>query len=287
MAAKKTTKRAAKKKAAKKPATKAAARRGTSAPTRSAPKKTAAKKKTAKAKTATKKPAQKGASPKKKAPANAQPAAEAPEERSITQRSSTKSQAASEVAARVLAGEDEKTIADLGDDLVSGKKSVAAQAARVLDEILEKQPESVVPIIDRFAKAIGAPAKRPAQSAANALPQMARVAPARVARHLPRLKESFDGATAAGKDGLIRTFAGLCTASVAYQKRLEDVLNKGLREADAKTLITWTEVVLPALKGEPHARARATVEGRLGRIPKVHAQKIADFLGIKLRLRYR
>lgn len=289
MAAKKTTKRAAKKKAAKKPAKKAAARRGSDASARKAVEKAAPAKKAAAAKKAA--PAKK-ASSKKPAASKARkattsnPAAEAPE-RPTTQKSSTKSQAAAEVAARVLAGEDEKSIADLGDDLVSGKKSVAAQAARVLDEILEKQPESVVPIIDRFAKAIGAPAKRPAQSAANALPQMARVAPARVARHLPRLKESFDGATAAGKDGLIRTFAGLCTASVAYQKRLEDVLNKGLREADAKTLITWTEVVLPALKGEPHARARATVEGRLGRIPKVHAQKIADFLGIKLRLRYR
>lgn len=203
------------------------------------------------------------------------------------ERSTTRPQGASNTAARVLSGEDERSITDLGDELISGKSSVAATAARVLDEIVATKPEAVVPIIDRYAKAIGASAKRPAQSAAIALPQMARVAPARVARHLPRLKESFDNATPAGKDGLVRTFAGLCTASVAYQKRLEDVLNKGLREADAKTLIAWTEVVLPALKGEPHARARATVEARLGRIPKVHAQKIADFLGIKLRLRYR
>ena len=198
-----------------------------------------------------------------------------------------RSNAAGELAAQVLAGESDKTIVELGDDLVSGKKSVAAQAGRVLDEIVEKKPEAVVPIIDRFATAIGGVDKRPAQSAARALPLMARLAPARVARHLPRLKEGFDDATDAGKDGLVRTFAGLCTASVAYQKKLEDVLNAALEQADAKTLISWTEVVLPALKGEPHARARATVEGRLGRIPKVHAQKIADFLGIRLRLRYR
>jgi len=201
--------------------------------------------------------------------------------------SKKKSNASADVAARVLSGESDKTITDLGDDLVSGKKSVAAQAARVLDEIVDAEADSVVGIIDRYAVAIGGRAKRPAQSAAKALPLMARIAPARVARHLPKLKASYDGATKAGKDGLVRTFAGLCTASVAYQKRLEDVLNKALAEADAKTLIQWAEVVLPALKGEPHARARATVEGRLGRIPKVHAQKIADFLGIKLRLRYR
>lgn len=193
---------------------------------------------------------------------------------------------AAELAAQILGGAGDKTIAELGDDLISGKKSSAATAARVIDEILDKKPEAAVPLIDRFVKAIAAEDKRPAQTAALALPIMARIAPARVARHLPRLKDSFDVATPIGKDGLVRTFAGLCTASVAYQKRLEPVLNKALGEADAKTLQKWTEVVLPALKGEPHARARATVEARLGRIPKAVAQKIADFLGIKLRLRY-
>ncbi|HJL17146.1 MAG TPA: hypothetical protein RMH99_15880 [Sandaracinaceae bacterium LLY-WYZ-13_1] len=291
MAAKKTkkttAKKTAKKKAAKKTAKKPAAKRGRAAPAKkAAPKKAAAKKKPAAKKTAAKRTAKKKRPAAKKA-SSAKGGKRAAAKASTTKKSSTKSQAAAEVAARVLAGEDDKSVADLGDDLVSGKKSVAAQAARVLDEIVDRQPEAIIPIIDKFATAIGGPQKRPAQSAAHALPTMAREAPARVARHLPRLKESFDGATHAGKDGLIRTFAGLCTASVAYQKRLEDVLNQGLREADAKTLIAWTEVVLPALKGEPHARARATVEARLGRIPKVHAQKIADFLGIKLRLRYR
>jgi len=181
----------------------------------------------------------------------------------------------------------ERSIAELGDDLVSGKKTAATQAAKVIETLLEQEPEAVVPIIDRFVKAIAGEDKRAAQTAAAALPVMARVAPARVARHLQRLKDGFDVATPVGKDGLVRTFAGLCTASVAYQKRLEGVLNKALGEADAKTLQKWTEIVLPALKGEPHARARATVEARLERIPKAVAQKTADFLGIKLRLRYR
>jgi hypothetical protein len=194
---------------------------------------------------------------------------------------------AADLASGVLRGESDRTVADLGDDLASGKKSVAATAARVLDEIVDRDPEAVVPIIDRYVLVISKADKRPAQAAAKALPHMARIAPARVARHLSKLKAGYDHATPPGKDGLVRTFAGLCTASVAYQKRLEDVLNKALAEADPKTLITWTETVLPALKGEPHARARATVEGRLDRIPKAHAQKIADFLGIKLRLRYR
>lgn len=192
----------------------------------------------------------------------------------------------SEHVAQALEG-DAKRIVELGDELISGKKGASAQAARVLDGILEQKPEALAPIIDRLIKAVLGPEKRAAQTAANALPVMARVQPARVARHLPRLINGFDAATPIGKDGMVRTFAGLCTASVAYQKRLEGVLNKALSEADAKTLQKWTEVVLPALKGEPHARARATVEARLGRIPKAVAQKIADFLGIKLRLRYR
>lgn len=243
-----------------------------------------AKKKTKK-KSAKKKPVAKRA--KKSTSASKEKAPSSDEAMTNKAAANKKSNASADVAARVLEGESDKTITDLGDDLVSGKKSVAAQAARVLDEIVDADADSVVGIIDRYAQAIGGRAKRPAQSAAKALPLMARIAPARVARHLPKLKASYDGATKDGKDGLVRTFAGLCTASVAYQKRLEDVLNKALSEADAKTLIQWSEVVLPALKGEPHARARATVEGRLGRIPKVHAQKIADFLGIKLRLRYR
>lgn len=240
-----------------------------------------AAKKTAKKKTA--KPAKKAAA--KRDRKAAEPATSSGEEPKKEPKKAPS--AAAEAALQILAGEGDKSIADLGDELASGKKSIAAAAARVLDELVEQKPECVVPVIDRYAAVIGGPARRPAQSAAKALPLMARIAPARVARHLPMLKEAYDGATAPGKDGLVRTFAGLCTASVAYQKRLEDVLNKALDEAEAKTLIQWSQVVLPALKGEPHARARATVEARLQRIPKAHAQKIADFLGIKLRLRYR
>jgi len=109
----------------------------------------------------------------------------------------------------------------------------------------------------------------------------------RVARQLDLLKSSFETTTDIGKDGLVRTFAALCSASVAYQKRLEPVLTLALNGADGKTLLAWSKTVLPALKGEPHARARAVVEGRLNMIPRAYGQQIADFLGIKLRLRYR
>src|SRR5690606_2692608 len=88
-----------------------------------------------------------------------------------------------------VAEESEIPIAELGDDLVSGKKALVTSAARVIDALLEREPEAVVPIIDRFVKAVGGDDKRAAQTAAAALPIMARVAPARVARHLPRRSE--------------------------------------------------------------------------------------------------
>jgi hypothetical protein len=112
---------------------------------------------------------------------------------------------------------------------------------------------------------------------------MARLAPARVARHLPALTTTFTEVSPVAQDGLVRTFSTLCVASVAYQKRLEPVLDVALGAADAKTLLRWTQIVLPALKGEPHARARAVVERRLPALPRPVAQKIADHLGIKLR----
>ena len=108
-------------------------------------------------------------------------------------------------------------------------------------------------------------------------------APAKVARHLERLRANYDAAIDVAKDGIVRTFVALCIASVAYQKRVIDVLEKQSSGAEPKTLLRWTELVLPALKGEPHAQARAVVEQRLNDIPRPQAEKIAEFLGIRLR----
>ena len=171
--------------------------------------------------------------------------------------------------------------------MMDGPRTAATQSARVLSELIAEKPELVVPLVAKFAKGISSSNKRVVQTSAEALPAIARIAPARVARQLDVLKSSFEEANDVGKDGLVKTFAALCTASVAYQKRLEPVLTLALNGADGKTLFAWTQIVLPALKGEPHARARAVVEGRLNLIPRAYAQQIADFLGIKLRLRYR
>lgn len=192
------------------------------------------------------------------------------------------------LAAEIVADERVgQRIAEQASILLEGTPTAATQAARVLDEIAKHKIELVTPIVTELTKAIFSKNKRVAQMAADALPQLARTAPARVARHLDALKGGFAAASSEGKDGLVRTFSALCVASVAYQKKLEPVLAEALEGADGKTLSTWCPVVLPALKGEPHARARAVVEARLDRIPRATAQEIADFLGIRLRARYR
>jgi hypothetical protein len=163
------------------------------------------------------------------------------------------------------------------------RETAANHAARLMQELAELKPELLVPLIERFARLVANKNKRVVTTAASALAPLSRIAPAKVAKQLPVLTQNWEHTTEEGKDGLVRTFAGLCTASVAYQKRLEPALARALGEAEPKLLIRWTEIVLPALKGEPHARARAVVEERLPAIPRPQAQKIADFLGIKLR----
>jgi len=187
------------------------------------------------------------------------------------------------VAAGIVAELQTTQITTLGAQLVDDRPATATQAARVLEEVLAIKPEMLVTIIDRFVTGVLGENARVVQTCAAALPHMARLAPARVARHLQLLTDSFSAASPLGKDGLVRTFAALCSASVAYQKRLEPVLDLALGQADPKTLVRWTEIVLPALKGEPHARARSVVEARVADLPRPIAQKLADFLGIKLR----
>ena len=195
---------------------------------------------------------------------------------------------AAAVAQKILAEDNPQSkLAEHGETMMEGPRTAATQSARVLSEIIAEKPELVVPLVAKFAKGVSSSNKRVVQTSAEALPAIARIAPARVARQLEVLKSSFEQANDVGKDGLVRTFAALCTASVAYQKRLEPVLTLARNGADGRTLWDWTQIVLPALKGEPHARARAVVEGRLNLIPRSYAQQIADFLGIKLRLRYR
>jgi hypothetical protein len=188
-----------------------------------------------------------------------------------------------DIAAQIVAGTAEPGLSHYARALEDESPYLVGQAARVLEEVIHLKPELCAPHIDRFVRALSGENPRASQAAANALPVLARVAPAKVARHLEKLRASFDAASDIGKDGMVRTFVGLCLASVAYQKRVVDVFERALASAEPRTLQRWTELVLPALKGEPHAQARAVVEHRLPELPRPFAEKLADFLGIKLR----
>lgn len=191
-------------------------------------------------------------------------------------------------AARILAQESPASaVTEQCELMLDSRRTVATKAARVVHELVNEKPELLVSHVEKFARGLTAKPKRVVQTSADALPAIAKISPARVAKHLATLKEAFEPTLADGKDGLVRTFANLCTASVAYQKRLEPILTHALEGANGKTLLRWSEIVLPALKGEPHARARSVVEDRLDRIPRSIAQQIANNLGFKLRVRYR
>ena len=248
--------------------------------TKSSSTKKAAKSASPPAKTATGKTGGKG----KKAKASAKSKASA----SDATKAAKPKTGASKIAAEILASEDvAPRVAEQAELLLDSRSTTATRAARVLHELVAEHADLLSPHVEKFAKGIGSKHKRVVQTSADALPAIARIAPARVAKHLDTLKASFEPTTVDGKDGLVRTFANLCTASVAYQKRLEPVLTLALEGCDGKTLLRWSEIVLPALKGEPHARARAVVEERLDRIPRSIAQQIATKLGVRLRVRYR
>ena len=190
---------------------------------------------------------------------------------------------AADIAAELLAGTAEPPLMYYARALEDENAHHASVAARVFEELIAQKPELCAPHIERLVRGLGSVHARVQQAAAAALPVLARVAPAKVARHLERLLSSFNAASEVAKDGMVRTFVALCVASVAYQRRVIDVLEAALTGADPKTLPRWTELVLPALKGEPHAQARAAVERRLNDIPRPQAEKIAEFLGIRLR----
>lgn len=192
--------------------------------------------------------------------------------------------AARETATHLVEHSDAAAVTYHADRLGDEDAAVDAMSSRVLDHLVTEKPELLIPVIDRLAHAVVSSASRRAvRTAANALPSMARVAPAKVARQLPILTDGFESASEPGKHGLVCTFAALCTASVAYQKRLEPVLDTALSTAPPEKLLGWAEIILPALKGEPHARARDVVQERLPTMARSTAQPIAAFLGVRLR----
>ena len=195
------------------------------------------------------------------------------------------SSSAAALASEVVAGTGSANVEHYVRGLLDTREHASSQAARVVEELCNQKPELLAPYIERFVTLLGSERTRLAQCAAHCLPVLGRVAPAKVAKHLKVLQGSFQSGSEIAKDGLIRTFVALCVASVTYQKRLIDIFEGALRDADPKQLPGWVEHILPALKGEPYAQARAVAEARVNdpSLPRPSAQRVADLLGVKLR----
>ena len=192
---------------------------------------------------------------------------------------------AASLAQALVSGTSTTSLEQYVAQLVQPNSAAAPHAARVLEALAQQKPELLAPHIELLVKQLDSPNQPVAQCSAHCLPVLARVAPAKVAKQLKAMQAALPDAPAIAKDGLVRTFVALCVASVTYQKRLIDSFELALRTAAPEQLPAWVEHILPALKGEPYAQARSVVEQRLPdpELPREIAQRVADFLGVKLR----
>src|SRR5262245_65745945 len=113
------------------------------------------------------------------------PAASADKDVSSSQR--PPAQAVS-IAAELVAGTAEPPLDHYVRGLVDPKESTAVLASKVLEEVANQKPELLAPHIERLVSALGAERPKIAQCSAHALPILARVAPAKVAKHLKTLQ---------------------------------------------------------------------------------------------------
>lgn len=192
---------------------------------------------------------------------------------------------AAAIATELVAGTADPGLDHYVRGLFDPKDSASQLASRVLEEVSNHKPELLAPHVERLVAGLMSDRPRVAQCGAHTLPILARVAPAKVAKHLATLQASFASGSEIARDGLVRTFVSLCLASVTYQKRVIEVFEHALRDAEPKALVRWVELILPALKGEPYAQARSIAEARLNEpeLPRPVAQRVAELLGVKLR----
>ena len=77
-----------------------------------------------------------------------------------------------------------------------------------------------VPHIDELVPSLFSEHTRVRKMAHAVLPTITRIAPARVAKHLPLLTEKATQVDAS-TEAVLSTFIALCSASSAYQRKLE------------------------------------------------------------------
>ena len=167
---------------------------------------------------------------------------------------------------------------------MAARDPAAERAAQVVEQVANTAPALFAPHVPSLLDLLSAEPGAVSQVSARTLVQLTRVAPAKVAKHLDRLRSLFESGPSSTRDGTLQIFIGLCRASVVYQKRLIDVLERALSEADPPTLTRWASLVLPALKGQPHFQARELLETRLRQLSGKPAEQLADLLGVPPRV---
>src|SRR5262245_29021348 len=113
------------------------------------------------------------------------PAANADKEVSASQRPPAQVAA---LVGELVAGTADPALDHYVRSLVDPKESTSTLAARVLEELATQKPELLAPHIERLVSALGSERPRVAQCGAHTLPVLARVAPAKVAKHLKTLQ---------------------------------------------------------------------------------------------------
>jgi len=190
---------------------------------------------------------------------------------------------AAAIAEKIISEKDNPSVVAYARQLGHDRDSTIIKAARVLDEVVSRQPELGTGVVSTLVQGLFSSHPRVVQMSAKALPAVARVSPAKVAKHLADFQENFAAASAAAQTGIVRTYVALCLASVSYQRKLAHVFHQLFTDASDAQLAAWSEVLLPALKGEPYASCRAIVEERIERLPRDLAHGVAVGLGIRLR----
>jgi hypothetical protein len=187
------------------------------------------------------------------------------------------------IARAIVAGTAEPGLGHYVRALDDAQEDVAARAARVIEAVVHERPDLGSPHIERLVRLLASGEGRVARACATVLPEIARVAPAKVAKHIGGFQAGYDAASETAREAMLRTWAVLCGASIAYQARLAGGIEHALAGAAVKDLARWAELALPVLKGEPYAQVRAVVERRLGELPRAAAQKLAERFHIRFR----
>lgn len=159
----------------------------------------------------------------------------------------------------------------------------AVQAAQTLRRLADIDPRRLGGVVSRIAQHLALDHVEVVALAGETLALLAQAVPAKVAKHSDAMVQLWPEATSTGRNAIVRTLIGLCEASVVYQRRLGPHLERALAEADLDTLVTWAADLLPVLKGEPYANARAIAEERLADLPRDEGRAACATVGVSYR----